>query len=943
MTKPLNKIIKEPNRKPINYQSKVEGREINTQQPQKVSGGKMHFKTDDFVSYEPEYINTNHKKVPIHPVKSPVIEGQNFYMSGRPFVLHETIYETRKGDAYKDNWAAQDGKNIDFNVNKTNRIVTTREMINRYSNKTMRMIQAPVDIGKRAMSVDDEDENAVGARIIKDKMGYASGLLNMGDADSMDKLDRIAKQRMQRAQGGDRIKEIMYNGKLSGHATVGASDTMISNRFLMGDVTVGDYSAFRAAGKNPSLTTKELLQIRNQSNAKAVNNGREMRLNNKKVSEMKNAYLTDQAEHLMADYAKKNRGKFSDRMYKILSEENAIFKMTSKDAAEMQKAIITVLSDPSFSGKFAKLNFAKMDIRDLKRILASMDNKQARSLANLLLDIKKTEKAKDKIRRRKSSRGSVKSKLMHDMGIGMLEKDETFSSSMSVISRTVQATKYATSATLGTAKLGEKLIEKSISVGAKGTEAGLRLTGHTKAAENIRTARMSARDIKAASKSRVDAIKNAPRAALNRLKGASGRGLKTAFTYIPGVNRLMNSAFYKYLKFGGNGIRNIGRGIKKVTLAPFKTASAVTNVVKKKLLMPVVLVVGGLCLIIFLGAGLFGAGGSASTVPRTVILDSEENLADLQAQYTESEATFMAQVDSIINGFASTLNKKGNQIHYGVNGGANEGEGNVNSDYENGVTLNFYRSGQLSNFESSSSSNIEDLLCVLAVIMGQSQEINHIQALELMDALYKTTHTYDYQESALYPCASGCETTHYNCNEYKLDFPNSDLRFHPWKYTDEDLESVISNVKTCVVCEKNPDIPFEEKSGCVAVGVCYHGASGNMGDVHIGCDNYEPVYDCPGHEHSHTSTDADGNETEDTWTSYCSNDIGCEGYYQCNGHDHYGCPDGHDIHTCYGHVNLTMNVYMIALEDIFNNMVGGVEPVENQIASATEGGEENEE
>lgn len=76
----------------------------------------------------------------------------------------------------------------------------------------------------------------------------------------------------------------------------------------------------------------------------------------------------------------------------------------------------------------------------------------------------------------------------------------------------------------------------------------------------------------------------------------------------------------------------------------------------------------------------------------------------------------------------------------------------------------------------------------------------------------------------------------------------------------------------------------------------------------------EAVYECPGHEH----TDNDGSYTE-----YCDSELGCEGHWECEGHDHWGCPDGHHTSVCYGHVDLTMSVNIASLNRIYD--MGGVE------------------
>ncbi len=56
----------------------------------------------------------------------------------------------------------------------------------------------------------------------------------------------------------------------------------------------------------------------------------------------------------------------------------------------------------------------------------------------------------------------------------------------------------------------------------------------------------------------------------------------------------------------------------------------------------------------------------------------------------------------------------------------------------------------------------------------------------------------------------------------------------------------------------------------------------NMGDSHTNCNHYDPVYVCPGHDGSCSSSCPDDCTSSHTW--HHTNDIGCEGHYECLGH-----------------------------------------------------------
>ena len=49
--------------------------------------------------------------------------------------------------------------------------------------------------------------------------------------------------------------------------------------------------------------------------------------------------------------------------------------------------------------------------------------------------------------------------------------------------------------------------------------------------------------------------------------------------------------------------------------------------------------------------------------------------------------------------------------------------------------------------------------------------------------------------------------------------------------------------------------------------------------------------------------------------------LGCDGYYECEGHQHYSCP-GHIIVTCFGHTNLNLEIKIMYYEDMIDTIRG---------------------
>lgn len=386
-------------------------------------------------------------------------------------------------------------------------------------------------------------------------------------------------------------------------------------------------------------------------------------------------------------------------------------------------------------------------------------------------------------------------------------------------------------------------------------------------------------------------------------------------------DKIANSKVGKALKFGDQARKKV----TGVVSAPFKFISKITDFVKKQILIPIVLGCGGLFLLFVLFGMIGGGGGSAASI---IILSDENQFKDYQAKYDSCDEQFQAQVSSIINGNAQTSNLRGQAIPYGINvPGITTNGLNVPAEYKNGVTLNYFYDGtQIAGI----SSNIEDCLSAMTVIMQQNQSAHHAEALELLEAIYKSTHSYTTSESALYPCTAGCVDELYYCNQHKgqtaedgtagAAYWSTDMRYKPWTYEElykpTEWQSKYNPGQECAVCRFVDGTPYENYAGCTVIGTCYHGDGGNMGrSKDPNCANYEAVYDCPGHEH----TDSDG----DSYTEYCSGPLGCDGYWECQGHDHWGCPDGHHTPVCYGHVDLTMSVNIASLNRIYD--MGGVE------------------
>ena len=208
---------------------------------------------------------------------------------------------------------------------------------------------------------------------------------------------------------------------------------------------------------------------------------------------------------------------------------------------------------------------------------------------------------------------------------------------------------------------------------------------------------------------------------------------------------------------------------------------------------------------------LLFSGNAAPSSVISVILSNKDQFADYQKKYDDMDAAFTNRVASIINGYANTKDYSGAPIHYGVNKPKQVLKGYSNTanpyerDYElaeefvNGAHLGYLYNGSAA---SGLSSNIKDCLAAMTVIMGQDQSAHHKEALELLGALYQSTHSYIAAESPLYYCQHGDRLLHYYCNEKTENYPSSPLLANPAVKTFESPFDPEANGFVCTLHKK---------------------------------------------------------------------------------------------------------------------------------------------
>lgn len=790
--------------------------------------------------------------------------------------------------------------------------IEERRKIERIKGKVKEVSDIPIEAVKRAADGSDDNEALQGQHKVQKFIKPLEHLAgDMTDASRRAEILRVSQAELNKGLAGDRFFQELKNGS--------------SDKLDFNNITHGDLKAFRELRKNPDLSHGDLMKMRLSDTSRAGDNQKER----KQIFELKRAVAVNLYEEDLKKFAEESSNLFTDKQLKIINSENSLFSIDEPGRIKMNQDILNIyVKHCSSAGEFKNLNLQSMSAKEVKEFLLRKDKGKAISKSLFVAQYRPGDIKFETAVYMQSyitnvhkhianvgvggKRSSIKRGAFELVGGNEIQNSE-LGESTRLIKNSVKAGKYTVRAGVGAAKVTYLAGHKAVELGGRATAYGLDVVGAKKQAEMLRMTGRNIVGIENRIAETKKAVQQAPAKTINRIAVKTGSMIKNTNFYKRGtvyIEKVKNTKVYQ--KFS-----KLNRGRKKLQhklATPFRFIGKLIDIVKKKVLLPVAVFLGVYMLLMIIIAGI-GAVISNSMVT-ILILDAPEHFKDFQSKYDSCDSAFISQVDGIINGFAQTLNKKGQQIKYGVNGALNSG-GNTSDDYNKGVTVHYTYDGAETE---GISSNIEDCLSVMTVIMQQKQEAHHIEALELMEALYKSSHTYNFTESALYPCNSGCETTLYYCNEITptaeqgLKYWSTDMKFLPWLMNGELYKP--TSVQECLVC-KQAGLSYKEYAGCTVTDTCFHEGESRYKSDLKGCDNIESEWEC----------DHDCNSDE--CSHDCSgSDIGCAGYYYCGGHDHYSCPDGHSIKTCFGHVDITMNVNIASLDRLMT--MGGVEVKEKE-------------
>ena len=135
--------------------------------------------------------------------------------------------------------------------------------------------------------------------------------------------------------------------------------------------------------------------------------------------------------------------------------------------------------------------------------------------------------------------------------------------------------------------------------------------------------------------------------------------------------------------------------------------------------------------------------------------------------YIELNKEFEQEIKELELNYANRMNKRGDRIHYGVNGKENIDE-MVNEDYVNGIESINYVKGK-ANDRKDGDSNFRDMLSFLSVALGSDMDrYTDEKLVEVFTELFKLTHTFTGTSTELYPCEHGCAWCKYYCGDVRV-------------------------------------------------------------------------------------------------------------------------------------------------------------------------------
>ena len=647
-------------------------------------------------------------------------------------------------------------------------------------------------------------------------------------------------------------KEIFNTYKKFGNQIMAADPKRVGKDFATAQITNQDYRAFKKLSKGYDYKFDRTVHTDLKSNEL---------LKPKKAKVLRDFANFHTVEDHLRIISKEKPNLFTDSERLVLSQDNRIFRI--KNQRDFNNLKTLVIKGLNSKGQIAFTNnktiiedWNKISSVKLKSLLNDRNiDRDVKSYISVLFQIKQTEEKLNKIKVPKGKAASIITKITglnnlrdSDVGTGYIYTQRSVKTGLATV-KAIKISAYLPYA--GTKFIGRKLVSGTERIGLHKTSKVLETTGKILTTpERI-----------------YKTVKSAPGRVINKTgEGlryvASGAGRKLADKLNrSAISKPVKGAYKKVFKPIGTGANFITKPVRKVANKTLALLGKFFGGFKKVLL----LCSGGFFIIfiiffIFLIIALNSSSTSSSVA--TVILDTPEHFQQYQTIYNNLETEYQNQLDSQIAAGPSTLNTKGEKIPTYGNPDFKTDESDGSTSTRNGITVKYLdKNGN----QTAASTNIEDLLSIMAVVMQQSMatdEYHYQAAQELIDAYYKSSHLYFVKESPLYPCEKGCVDISYYCNDPYL----GDLQYN--LLPDIELEE--------------PD--YEEDSDT------YGCKKSPVWDCDHECDNPDCTHDC---------SDSRGGR-------------GCAGYWELY------CDGDHIVKGCYGHVDLEMDYIVLSMTDLMD-------------------------
>lgn len=155
-------------------------------------------------------------------------------------------------------------------------------------------------------------------------------------------------------------------------------------------------------------------------------------------------------------------------------------------------------------------------------------------------------------------------------------------------------------------------------------------------------------------------------------------------------------------------------------------------------------------------------------ISKSMPLVSNDKIKMLGDLYISLNRDFEQEIKNLELNYANRTNKRGDKIHYGVNGKENI-DAMINEDYVNGIESVTYLKGDAIN-RPDGDSNFTDMITFLSVSLGSDMDrYTDDELKEVFKNLFNLTHTFSGTSTELYPCEHGCSWCKYYCGDVRVE------------------------------------------------------------------------------------------------------------------------------------------------------------------------------